>query len=56
MLLMCKFFRRNWRRYCFNEVEFKARDLKVDLDRELNVIWQELQKIITKEESAADFN
>lgn len=39
-----------------NEVGFKARDLKVDLDRELNVIWQEVQKIITQEKIAADFN
>jgi hypothetical protein len=38
-----------------DEVGFKARDLKANLDRELNVIWQDLQKIINQEELAADF-
>jgi hypothetical protein len=38
------------------EVGFKARDLKVDFDREIDVIWQELQMIISQEEIAADFS
>jgi len=36
------------------EVGFKARDLKDDLDRELKFIWRDLQKIIVQEEMAAD--
>ena len=37
------------------EVGFKARDLKDDLDRELKFIWRDLQKIILQEEMVADF-
>ncbi|MCJ7536887.1 MAG: hypothetical protein MUO57_15265 [Anaerolineales bacterium] len=34
------------------EVGFKARDLKVELDRELKNIWRDLQKIFIQEEMA----
>jgi hypothetical protein len=37
------------------EVGFNARVLKADLDRKLNIIWKDLQKIISQEEKAVDF-
>lgn len=36
------------------EVGFKARDLKKDLDRELQNIWRDLQSIILQEQLVAD--
>ena len=38
-----------------DEVGFKARDLMADLDHEFKSIWQDLQKIISQEEIAAEF-
>lgn len=37
------------------EVGFNAREKKGDLDRKLNIIWKDLQKIITQEEKSVDF-
>lgn len=37
------------------EVGFKARDLKKDLDHELGFIWRDLQSVIIKAESIADY-
>ena len=37
------------------EVGFKAGDLKKDLDRELSFIWRDLQSVIIKAESIADY-
>jgi hypothetical protein len=38
------------------EAGFKARDLKVDLDRELGFIWRDLQSVIMQAERVADFH
>ena len=38
------------------EAGFKARDLKVDLDRELGFIWRELQSVIMQAERVANFH
>ena len=38
-----------------DEVGFAARDLQRDLERDLNTIWQDLQKFISQEEFAVDF-
>jgi len=38
------------------EVGFKARDLKKDLDRELQYIWRDLQSIIHQEQLVAEFS
>ena len=35
---------------------FKARDLKVDLDRELGFIWRDLQSVIMQAERVANFH
>ncbi len=37
-----------------DEVGFNARNLRSDLDRELKLIWKELQKLIIQEQIAAD--
>jgi hypothetical protein len=37
------------------EVGFKARDLKVDLDREIGFIWRDLQSLILQAERVANF-
>ena len=38
------------------EAGFKARDLKVDLDRELGFIWRDLQSVIMQAERVANFH
>jgi len=40
----------------FEEAGFKARDLKVDLDRELGFIWRDLQSVIMQAERVANFH
>jgi hypothetical protein len=35
------------------EVGFKARDMKRDLDREIQIIWRDLQAIIIQEQNLA---
>jgi hypothetical protein len=37
------------------EVGFKARDMKKDLDREIKCIWRELQNIILQEEMVVNY-
>jgi hypothetical protein len=37
------------------EVGFKARDIKKDLDREINFIWRDLQSEIIQAERVANF-
>lgn len=38
------------------EAGFKARDLKVDLDRELGFIWRDLQSVIMQAKRVANFH
>ena len=38
-----------------DEVGFYARDLMAELERQLNIVWMELQQVITQEESAANY-
>lgn len=38
------------------EAGFKARDIKVDLDRELGFIWRDLQSVIMQAERVANFH
>jgi hypothetical protein len=38
-----------------DEVGFHARDLKMELDRELKFIWRDLQKVITQMELVANY-
>ena len=38
------------------EAGFKARDLKLDLDRELGFIWRDLQSVIMQAERVANFH
>ncbi|MFC1923495.1 hypothetical protein ACFLY4_09435 [Chloroflexota bacterium] len=38
------------------EAGFKARDLRVDLDRDLGFIWRDLQSVIMQAERVANFN
>lgn len=37
-----------------NEVGFRARDLMRDLDREIELIWKDLEQVITSEQLVAD--
>jgi hypothetical protein len=39
-----------------DEVGFKARDLKKELDQELRSIWPELQVLIVQAESIANYS
>jgi hypothetical protein len=37
------------------EVGFSARDLIAELDRQLSIVWMEIQQVITQEESLANY-